>query len=116
MNIQGRIMITQRRNSLLAAEENGNITLRRSTKLQKAKMAATAPIIAHDLDSYRPDESLFVDSILSQSETEDVERMLAIEGEMTKNIGLEYSQIQGGFVTSTQAIRTAVGKWSNAFF
>ena len=82
-----------------------NITLRRAVKHQTSKMAATSPIIAHDLGTGGANESLFVDSILSQNEAEDVERMLVLEGEISKGTSLDFDIQRGGFLTSTQMVR-----------
>ena len=59
-------------------------------KNQDSKMAVTLPNIAqdHHVHTKNMEDSLFVDSILSQNETEEVERMLEIEGEISRIAGL----------------------------
>ena len=80
-------------------EKESNVTQRRGAKDKKSKMALPS-IIAPDHDK----ASLFIDSILSQAETEEVAKMLELENEDAKDI-LRYSGGQEGFFTSTQMIR-----------
>ena len=58
-------------------DNSENITTRKGGKTSTAKMAGTSPFI-YDLGIGigAHEDSLFVDSILSQTETEEVERML----------------------------------------
>ena len=73
-------------------------------KSTKPAKIALPPIIAHDLGQAGEQASLFVDSILSQAETEEVEHMLALESEATGGM-FNFSGRQIGFFTSTQMKR-----------
>ena len=84
-------------------------------KKTNLKMVATSHIIAHDLQvrTKELDDSLFMDTFLSKNETEEVERMLGLEGEMSKNTGLDYGARHKGFITSTQMVRTGIRRASS---
>ena len=95
--------------------ESGNVTIRRTVKNQDSKMAVTLPNIAqdHHVHTKNMEDSLFVDSILSQNETEEVERMLEIEGEISRIAGLGYGGRRQGFLTSTQMTRMGTRRASS---
>ena len=63
--------------SSLEGDYRGNVTVRRQQKSKSLKMAD--PCTA-DLELERGTESLFLDSILTQTETEEVVKMLELEG------------------------------------
>ena len=92
-------MTTLGRLSTNSGEENShNVTIRKMSKAEKPKMAGHGLSI-YDLGLKGDTGSLFVDSILSQTETEEVERMLEMEGLITDGYGIE------GRTTSTQMTR-----------
>ena len=91
--------------------DTGNITLRRVSKYQNSKMATTSPVITRDLEI--ADGSLFMDSILSQKELEEVEKMIALKGEMHERNGMNLCARQLDFLTSTQTTRNETGRASS---
>ena len=64
----------------------GNVTLRRPTESLKVKMALTNNSRQGDL--LGEDDSLFIDSFLSQGEIDDVKKMMEDEGGLFDNSGI----------------------------
>ena len=87
-------------------EDNSlNVTIRRTSKASNTKMAGLS-IYDLGIGIGAEEDSLFVDSILSQTETEEVEKMLQLEGMITDDYG------SSDQVTSTQMTRE--GKWNTS--
>ena len=86
----------------------GNVTTRRPAKVHRVKMAST-----HDSENAGADQSLFIDSFLSQGEIEEVKIMLDTERDLFQDKSIYTStQMGNGKLRKPTLSLSPIGKGS----